>query len=81
MSPRRTLGPAIRAIREALGLTLLQVAEDIEVTTQHLGRIERGLKQPSDVVIRRLAERLRVDRAAFTYLEDAEDPEPAEVPA
>lgn len=41
------LGARIKYYRNRLGLTLIQAAEEIEISTSYLSNIERGIKIPS----------------------------------
>ncbi len=61
-------GPAVRAIREAIGLSQQKVAEDVGVSASYLTNIEAGRKQPSPELTRRIADRLTVDVTAFSYM-------------
>lgn len=54
-----TNGAAIRAIREALGITRDQVAEAAGITTGAFANIENG-RDSTPPVLRRVAERLHV---------------------
>lgn len=67
MSSRQAHGPAIRGIREALGITLRSFAKDIEVSAGYISRIEQGIRQPTDHVIARIAARLGVTVDQITY--------------
>lgn len=66
---RRTVhGPAVRAIREAIGISQQQLADDVGVSGSYLTNIEAGRKQPSPELARRIADRLTVDVTAFSYI-------------
>jgi transcriptional regulator with XRE-family HTH domain len=66
---RRVLhGPALRAIREAIGISQSQLAGDVGISASYLTNLEAGRKQPSPELARRLADRLTVDVTAFSYL-------------
>lgn len=67
MSNRRTHGKAIRAIREALGIRHGRFAVDVGITPGYLTNIEKGLKQPSDPVVKAIAARLGVTVDEITY--------------
>jgi transcriptional regulator with XRE-family HTH domain len=54
-----TNGAAIRAIRQAYGLTRDEVAAHAEITTGALANIENG-RDSTPPVLRRIAERLHV---------------------
>lgn len=67
MPQRRTHGPAIRAIREALGIKHGVFAISCLISPGFLSNIEKGLKQPSPAVANAMAERLGVPLDAITY--------------
>lgn len=50
--------PPIRAIRQAQGISLRELARDTKVDIAQLSRIERGLNRPTVPVLRRLAKAL-----------------------
>lgn len=64
---RRVNGSSVRALREALGVKHGQFAIDCLISPGYLTNIEKGVKQPSTTVARRLAERLGVALDAITY--------------
>lgn len=64
---RRVLGPSIRAIREALGIRGSDFATRVEVSHGYLVNIEKGVKQPAEDVVRRIADGLGVPIDAITY--------------
>jgi transcriptional regulator with XRE-family HTH domain len=66
-SGRRANGPAIRALREALGIRHGDFARDVSVSTGYLSNIEKGARQPAPDVTRRIATRLGVSLDAITY--------------
>jgi transcriptional regulator with XRE-family HTH domain len=49
------IGHLIRKKRLALGATLEQVAFEADMDASNLSRIERGLQQPSSVLLKRIA--------------------------
>lgn len=67
MATRMTHGPAIKAIREALGKRQEAVATACEIHSGYLSNIEKGAKQPSPAIARRIADELGVPLAAITY--------------
>jgi transcriptional regulator with XRE-family HTH domain len=71
MTKRRVLGLAIRAIREALGLTQQQLADLVGGTTTrpYIANIEAGRKQPSEEVVTGICRALSIPKAAITYPE------------
>lgn len=52
------LGEKLKELREQRGLTLGELAKAASATSSFLGRIERGERDPSATVLRRLAEPL-----------------------
>lgn len=67
MSSRETNGQAVRALREALGIQHAKFAVNCLISPGYLTNIEKGRKQPSPEVSRRLADRLGVPLDAITY--------------
>lgn len=67
MSYRKTHGPAVRAIREALGLRHGVFAVQCEITPGYLTNIEKGIKQPSPAVAAAIANRLGIPLDAIQY--------------
>lgn len=67
MSNRKAHGPGIRAIRESLGIPHGKFAVAIGVHPGYLTHIEKGDKSPSDVVVRKIADRLGVTVDQITY--------------
>jgi len=49
-------GQAIKTMREALGLTLAELARRAECDPAYLGRVERGEREPSKYFVAHLAE-------------------------
>lgn len=68
MTYRRTHGPAVRAIRDALGIKHGVFAVDCLISPGYLSNIEKGHKQPSPDVARKMAERLGVPLNAIQYV-------------
>lgn len=64
---RQVHGPAVRAIREALGIKHGEFAIRCDITPGYLTNIEKGHKQPSPDVAKRLATQLGIDLDAITY--------------
>ena len=77
MRQRLTHGPAVRAIREALGIKHGVFAVDCLISPGYLTNIEKGKKQPSPAVTAAMAARLGVTVDDITYVVAAE----AKVPA
>ena len=57
---RKDFGRKIRKCRENLGLTQLELAEEINISQNFLGDIERGIKLPSLETLIRLSNFLKV---------------------
>lgn len=60
------VGPAVRAIREARGITNEQFARDVGISHAHLSRIELAGRQPSMTVMVAIADRLALPVDAIT---------------
>lgn len=58
---KKTLGGRIRRLREERALNQSELAAVAEITTVHLGRIERGESYPRPRTRRRIAEALGVN--------------------
>lgn len=65
---RYILGPAVRAIREALGIKHGEFALRCDITPGYLTNIESSRKQPSPEVAKRIALQLGLDLDAVTYV-------------
>lgn len=72
---RRVNGAAVRAIREALGISQVSLARRVQVTKSHMSMVEAGLTGASPEVARRIASELGVSYDAIT------NSAPEEVPA
>lgn len=72
MHTRLAHGPAIRGIREALGIKHGVFAVECDISPGYLTNIEKGAKQPSPTVIAAMAKRLGVSVDAITYVVTAE---------
>lgn len=70
MATRKILGPAVRAIREALGVKHGELAGRAQVNPGYLTLIEQGRRQPSPAVATRIANALGVSLDAITYVCD-----------
>lgn len=68
---RMTHGPAVRAIREALGIKHGEFAIRCGITPGYLTNIEAGRKQPSPEVAAAIAKGLSVPLDAITYAIEA----------
>lgn len=65
MTPAAKFGRRLRSLRKAHKLKIGQLAEQADTGVKHLGRIERGEKQPSFELIVALAEALNISPAAL----------------
>ena len=74
MTPASQFGDLVRSARKSRKLKIWQVAERVDVEVKHLGRIERGERQPSFDLIIALAKCLNVSPAEFFDFESASDP-------
>ncbi len=72
MQTRLVHGPAVRAIREALGIKHGVFAVECLISPGYLTNIEKGHKQPSPAVAAALAIRLGVSLDTITYVVSAE---------
>lgn len=59
------LGPALRRLRESMGLTLSDVAPLVGIDAGSLSRIERGLRDPSLKQLAALSDVYRTPMAAL----------------
>jgi transcriptional regulator with XRE-family HTH domain len=57
---RAVLGKNVRRIRQQKGLTQEQLAFEAEIDLTYMGGIERGKRNPSLLVMARIAQALRV---------------------
>lgn len=71
MDEAALFGQLLRATRKAHKLRLGQLAEKADTGVKHLGRIERGEKQPSFELIIALAKAMNVSPSVFFEFEDA----------
>lgn len=62
-----TLGPAIRAIRKAQGVSQIDLAARAQVSGSYLTNIEKGTRQPALDTALRIAHALKVPPEAITY--------------
>jgi transcriptional regulator with XRE-family HTH domain len=60
MDWRVILGGNVRKLRKRRGLSQEELAQDAEIDVTYLGGIERGRRNPSLLVIARIADRLGV---------------------
>jgi transcriptional regulator with XRE-family HTH domain len=62
----RILGEAVRAIREARGLLLVDLADSVGINKSYLSKIENQRAQPSPAVLVAIARELAVPVTAIT---------------
>ncbi len=67
MTTRKAHGPAIKALRKALGVTQDDLAISCDVTPGYMSNVEAGKKQPSDKLISSICLRLGIEKDAVTY--------------
>ena len=70
MTESELFGQLVRITRRARKLRIGQVAEKANTGVKHLGRIERGEKQPSFELIIALAHAMDVSPAVFFQFDD-----------
>lgn len=68
MATRRVHGPAVRVIREALGIKHGVFAVNVGITPGYLTNIEKGHKQPSPAVARAIADALGIELSDISYV-------------
>lgn len=68
MSKRVAHGPAIRAIREATGVSISAFAPRVGVTQGYMSNVELGHKAPTVELMRRIADQLAVPLDAVSYV-------------
>jgi len=72
MNEAELFGQLVRATRKSQKMNLGQLAEKANTGVKHLGRIERGEKQPSFELIVALATALNVSPSTFFHFENAQ---------
>jgi transcriptional regulator with XRE-family HTH domain len=65
MDWRQAVGGNVRRLRQQRGLTQEQLALDAEIDLTYVGGIERGVRNPSLMVMVRIAAALGVEPAAL----------------
>lgn len=68
---RKVNGAAVAALREAVGISQVELARRVEISATHLNRIESGEREASPTLIRKLADTLGVSLDAITHLVSA----------
>jgi len=64
----RAFSKIIRERRRQLDLTQREVARRIKTSTPYVGHLESGKRHPSEKILSRLAEVLRIDRRELFFL-------------
>ena len=72
MDWRRIVGDNVRRLRVARGLTQEQLAFESQIDLTYLGGIERGRRNPSLLVMSRVAKALAVEPAILLERPDVE---------
>lgn len=67
MQIRLIHGPAVREIRNALGIPHGKFAIDCGITPGYLTKIEQGKQQPAEKVVTAIATRLGCSKDSITY--------------
>jgi transcriptional regulator with XRE-family HTH domain len=67
MTTRKAHGPAIKAIRKALGVTQDDLAISCDVTPGYMSNVESGKKQPSEALVSAICLRLGIEKDAVMY--------------
>lgn len=67
MRQRKFHGPAVRAIREAVGVSISAFAPRVGVTQGYMSNVELGHKQPTVEFMSRVARELGVPLDAISY--------------
>jgi transcriptional regulator with XRE-family HTH domain len=74
MTAAAQFGSLLRSVRKSRKLKIWQVAENADIEVKHLGRIERGERQPSFDLIITLAKCLNVSPSEFFDFDSTSDP-------
>jgi len=74
MTTASQFGAQVRSVRKSRKLKIWQVAERVDIEVKHLGRIERGERQPSFDLIISLAKCLNVSPSKFFEFDSTADP-------
>lgn len=64
---RRTNGATVRVVREALGISLTDLAARAGITKPYMSQIETGARQPAPGVARAIADGMGVPLDSITY--------------
>ena len=63
----KAIGQRIKTYRKLNGLTQEKLAEMIEVSTEHLSRIETGAYRPSLLLIEKISEIFNIDESELMF--------------
>jgi transcriptional regulator with XRE-family HTH domain len=74
MTAAAQFGSLLRSVRKSRKLKIWQLAERVDIEVKHLGRIERGDRQPSFDLIIALAKCLNVSPSEFFDFDSTADP-------
>lgn len=61
MTVNKQLGYRIRYLREEKGLSIEALALEAEINRNYLGDLERGMRNPTVVVLNKIAKALEID--------------------
>lgn len=70
---RRLLGPAVKVMREQLGIRHGVFAVEVGISPGYLSNIEAGKKQPAPHIVKAIADKLGVTLDAVTYVTESKD--------
>ena len=65
MTINRQLGYRIRYLRQQKGLSIESLALEAEINRNYLGDLERGMRNPTVVVLNKIARALNIDLATL----------------
>lgn len=66
MEIHKTFGESINSLREGKNLTLREVAEELEIDTSMLGKIEKNSRKPTIELIEKLSKLFNVPKKELT---------------
>ncbi len=69
--PRVVFGRVVHRQRIALGISQEDLADQVELDRTYISGIERGLRNPTLLVLLRLAQALRVPASVLVQLEES----------
>lgn len=68
MDTKKIFSEVIKELREDKNLTLREVAEVLEIDTSMLGKIEKGTRKPSRLLIEKIANFFNVNASDLTII-------------